>query len=97
MERTLSNETWDLLNKNSILFLSETWMTENKYEDLLPEKTTFVVHAKKKSKGRPFGGLQMIINKKLKPKLISKDDNHICVSACGLTVCGFYFNPSENN
>ena len=37
----------------------------------------------------------MIINKKLKPKLISMDDNHICVSACGLTVCGFYFNPTE--
>ena len=40
MERTLSNETWDLLNKNSILFLSETWMTEKKYQDLFPEKTT---------------------------------------------------------
>ena len=70
MERTLSTDTWDLLNKNSFLFLSETWMTEQKYQDLFPEKTTFVVHAKKKSKGRPFGGLQMIINKTLKPKLI---------------------------
>ena len=32
MERTLSTGTWDLLN-------SETWMTENKYQDLFPEKT----------------------------------------------------------
>ena len=34
MERTLSNDTWDLLNKNSFLFLSETWMTEHKYRPI---------------------------------------------------------------
>ena len=60
MERALSTDTWDLLSKNSILFLSETWMTENKYQDLFPEKTTFVVHPKKKSKGRALGGLKTV-------------------------------------
>ena len=40
MERALSTDTLDLINKNSILFLNETWMTENKYQDLFPEKTT---------------------------------------------------------
>ena len=70
----------DLLNKNG-----NDGLAENKYQDLFPEKTTFVVHPKKKSKGRAFGGLknshdreslktalpylQMIINKTLKPLL----------------------------
>ena len=33
-------------------------LAANKYQDLFPEKTTFVVHPKKKSKGRAFGGLK---------------------------------------
>ena len=95
MERTLTSDTWDLLHKNGFLFLSETMMQERKFHDLFSNKTAFVVHAKKHSKGRPFGGLQMIVNKSLKPQLLSKDDNHICVTACGLTVCGLYFNPES--
>ena len=60
---------WHLgCTRAGIPFLNETWMTENKYQDLFPEKTTFVIHAKKKSKGRPFGDLQIIINKTLKPE-----------------------------
>ena len=45
----------DLLNKNG-----NDGLAENKYQDLsrFPEKTTFVVHPKKKSKGRAFGGLK---------------------------------------
>ena len=41
----------DWLNKNG-----NDGLAENKYQDLFPEKTTFVVHPKKKSKGRAFGG-----------------------------------------
>ena len=34
------------------------WLNKNGNDDLFPEKTTFVVHPKKKSKGRAFGGLK---------------------------------------
>ena len=43
--------TW--LNKNA-----NDGLAKNKYQDLFPEKTTFVVYPKKKSKGRAFGGLK---------------------------------------
>ena len=43
----------DWLNKNG-----NDGLAENKDQDLFPEKTTFVVHPKKKSKGRAFGGLK---------------------------------------
>ena len=45
----------DWLNKNG-----NDGLAENKYQDLsrFPEKTTFVVHPKKKSKGRALGGLK---------------------------------------
>ena len=43
----------DLLNKNG-----NDGLAENKYQDLFPEKTTFVVYPKKKSKGRALGGLK---------------------------------------
>ena len=43
----------DWFNKNR-----HDGLAENKYQDLFPEKTTFVVHPKKKSKERAFGGLK---------------------------------------
>ena len=43
----------DWLNKNA-----NDGLAKNKYQDLFPEKTTFVVYPKKKSKGRAFGGLK---------------------------------------
>ena len=43
----------DWLNNNG-----NDGLAENKYQDLFPVKTTFVVHPKKKSKGRAFGGLK---------------------------------------
>ena len=43
----------DWLNKNG-----NDGLAENKDQDLFPEKTTFVVHPKKKSKGRALGGLK---------------------------------------
>ena len=43
----------DWLNKNA-----NDGLVKNKYQDQFPEKTTFVVYPKKKSKGRAFGGLK---------------------------------------
>ena len=43
----------DWLNKNA-----NGGLAKNKYQDLFPQKTTFVVYPKKKSKGRAFGGLK---------------------------------------
>ena len=43
----------DWLNKNA-----NDGLAKNKYQDLFPKKTTFVVYPKKKSKGRAFGGLK---------------------------------------
>jgi len=47
----------DWLNKNG-----NDGLAENKYQDLFPEKTTFVVYPKKKSKGRALGGLKDRVN-----------------------------------
>ena len=43
----------DWLNKNA-----NDGLAKNKYQDLYPEETTFVIYPKKKSKGRAFGGLK---------------------------------------
>ena len=57
----------DWLNNNG-----NDGLAENKYQDLsrFPEKTTFVVHAKRKSKGRPFGSLQVDFTSTLQKKLL---------------------------
>ena len=82
------------LLKSSVCFLSETWQTKEKYTNLFDNKFGMVTHANKHHKGRPFGGLQMIANPNLKPRPLSKGENHLALEIRGLSIIGCYFAPS---
>lgn len=84
------------LNQFQVIFLSETWETESKYMPVFKHKRSFVVHAKKDPKGRPYGGLQIYIEQSLEPKFISKSDYHIAIRIQEMVIIGVYFSPTTD-
>ena len=82
------------LTKNSVCFLSETWVTKHKYTNVFDEKFCMVYHADKNKRGRPFGGLQLIVNPKLNPQPISESKHHLAIELRGISIIGCYFDPT---
>ena len=84
------------LLKSSVCFLSETWLTKDKYKNWFENKFCMVAHAKKHPKGRPFGGLQLLANPNMNPRPFSQGDNHLALEVRGLSIIRFYFTPSSD-
>lgn len=80
--------------KNSVSFLSETWLTSTKYTSMFERKFCMVSHADKYTKGRQFGGLHIIANPNLKPKPISESKRILALEIRGVSIIGCYYEPS---
>lgn len=63
--RNLPNTS--VLARNSVVFLSESWLVETKAKPLLNNKDFFIVHAEQGQRGRPHGGIEAYISRCLKP------------------------------
>lgn len=83
----------NFLDRSSISFLSETWITTA--SSILPNKDIFVAEAIKPcSSGRPSGGLEFYVNSKLCAKLILKTPQHINIFCNNIHFIGVYYKPS---
>ena len=85
----------NILKKNEVTFLSETWSTAP--SSPCQGKTFFSVPATKSTgRGRPSGGLELLVSPSLSSRLLSSSDHHLCVHIpnLNLTVVGVYYKPS---
>ena len=92
------------LEKNSVLFFSETWITDKKkciYTPFNANKDTFASNAVPAKNelgiaigGRPSGGLEFVVGRGLGAKEITKSDNHLIISFSDTYVIGVYYQPS---
>ena len=82
------------LSNHSVVFLSESWMVEEKFEPLLRNKDFFVVHAKQGHRGRPSGGLEAYTSRCLQAECISTTDHHIALRVGPTVVIGVYYRPT---
>lgn len=96
-------ETWTSLTKCDIVGLTETWHTTNSTCNELFENFFIIFDSKaikEKSKGRPSGGIVLLINKNLKPEKINLIENNsfyitieLILHKSSLIVSFFYLSP----
>jgi len=79
--------------KHAVVFLSETWMVKSKSSSLFPTKDSYHVHADKKPRGRPFGGLEMYVSLHLQAQERSTSSHHIVVDVGSTSFVGVYYRP----
>ena len=67
--------------------------TADKQFSLFENKSVDQVDAIKEGRGRPKAGLDMYCTQTLKPKFLSKCDQHIAMKIANVLIVGIYFNP----
>ena len=82
------------LSNHSVVFLSESWLVEEKFDPLLRNKDFFVVHARQVHRGRPSGGLEAYTARCLHAKRISTTDHHIALRVRSTVLIGVYYRPT---
>ena len=92
LERNLSS--LNPLSNHSVVFLSESWLVEEKFGPLLQNKDVFSVHAKKAHRGRPSGGLEAYASRCLHAELLSSNDHHIALRVGSTVIVGVYYRPT---
>ncbi|KAG1681447.1 hypothetical protein GQR58_011837 [Nymphon striatum] len=84
--------TDNFLNRFSIPFLCETWITNP--SSILPNKDLFISEAHKPKIGRPSGGIDINTNPNLRISLIYKSQHNINVLIRNIHFIGGYYKPS---
>ena len=96
--------TEDALYKNSVICMSETWVTENskkRIKALREENDSFVSYADparnangKPCGGKPSGGIEISVKKSLGAKCVTSSKMHIGIRFSDVNVICAYYKPS---